>query len=127
MERIVAQLPFAGLVAVDPHLRLTHDAVEKQLGVASGSHIEACAVPPRAHIGQSARTACFQRGLLLAVLGHGHFLKVVVAVERPVDGPVVRHTNIFPDHSTVASCELPLAKQRLSAAGRCGLKDNGRH
>ena len=98
MKRVVAKCPASHFLAVDLDVRIAHGSVKHQrhtLALYLG-HIERGAIFTFADIGQTAGTTGFHRFLGLTILFHSHHLQVVAAVERTIDGPIVRNTHILP-------------------------------
>ena len=96
-ERIVAERPETGLLPVDVDARLGHRAVEDEFRVFRPlRHGERAAVPALAQPREGSRASRLLGRLRLAVLHDAHGLLVDLPVERPRDGPVVRHAHGLP-------------------------------
>ena len=115
-EGAVTVGPEADLAAVDQHAGLAHRAVEQQhiTPVSDRINMQCPPVSPLADIGQSARASRLDGRGRLAVLNDGHLLQVVLARERPRDGPVMGYLHLPPSvgaPDVVVVAELPVGEQ----------------
>ena len=124
-ETVVAVRPESRFLSVHKYLRLAHSSIEEQRGTPCGVDREGRSIPPYSRIRQSTRAPCLFRGLRLTVLRNGHALQVVVTVERPRDGPVVRDAHGLPRFAVVScgfcaqcltSVELPVGFEQCLRA-----------
>ena len=107
MERVVTVRPVTDFFSVHGHARLAHGPVEDQRRPFSGRNVQFAPIPADAHPGKAAGAPGLKRCLVFHVLRHGHVLKVVLAVEGAIDGPVVRDGHFFPAGRSVSLMEFP--------------------
>ena len=116
MERVVTVRPVTDFFSVHGYTRLAHGPVEDQRRPFSGRNVQFAPIPADAHPGKAAGAPGLKRCLVFHVLRHGHVLKVVLAVEGAIDGPVVRDGHFSPASRTVSLMEFPARIQQHFAS-----------